>query len=98
MVQDEVIIKDQASRRLKLCISLFCHALRSQVSPALQALSNLKDTCAVCIDNFLTFIDIPSHFCHKVLIRPFPARHGSTALYVMERVANFKSRLWNILS
>ena len=42
MVQAEGFIKDQASNRLKLCISLFCHALRSQVRSALQALSNPK--------------------------------------------------------
>ena len=54
MVQDEGSVKDQAANKSKLCISLFCHALRSQVSSALQALSNLKDTCAVCINIHLT--------------------------------------------
>ncbi len=90
MVQDEGIHQRSSfkigSSSASASSAMPC-ALRS--GPALQALSNPKDTCAVCIDNLLTFIDMTKAHLSQggcALESPHPAlscpMHGSTALYV----------------
>ena len=79
MVQDdssEGNVKDQASNRLKLCISLFCHALRSQVSYALQLVQSQGYVCSLHWHHvtFMTYRPrLSQRECApKVHIQPFP--------------------------